>query len=287
MLLYFPDDTRLARRLVTAAAIDGAVVRRHRFPDGELKLTLPSRLPRRVVVLRSLRDPNEKLVELLLAAQAARSLGARHVTLVAPYLPYMRQDRAFAPGEAVSQRHVGALLGALFDRVVTIDPHLHRVHSLAEVIPETDAVAVSAAPLIGAFLRRRAPGALLVGPDAESSQWVEAIAAAAGAEWTVARKARRGDRRVRVELPSGPFRGRRVVLIDDVISTGRTLAQAARALLRAGASQVDVVATHAIFAGDAADALRAAGIATVWSTDAIPHETNAMRVAALLAAVLR
>ncbi len=127
MLLHFDDERDYAARLAAAAGLSLGPIERHRFPDGELKLRLPTPLPARVVLLRSLHRPNEKLVELLLAARAARELGAMHLTLVAPYLAYMRQDVAFAPGEAVSQRIVGRWLADLFNAVVTIDPHLHRV----------------------------------------------------------------------------------------------------------------------------------------------------------------
>lgn len=287
MLLHFADEAGLARRIARAAGLPTRTVRRHRFPDDELKITLPARVPRHVVVLRSLDHPNEKLVELLLAAQTARALGARQLTLLAPYLAYMRQDRAFAPGEAVSQRHVGALLGALFDRVVTVDPHLHRVASLAEVVPGAEAQALSAAPCIGAFLRRHAGGAMLIGPDAESAQWVGAAATAAGAAWAVARKTRRGDRRVTVTLPPVAVAGRRVVLLDDVVSSGVTIVEAARALRRAGAARVDVAITHALFGTATTSAMRAAGVSVIWSTDSVAHATNAIGLAPLLADALR
>ncbi len=111
-------------RLAQAAGMTAQAIERHRFPDGELKLRLPvnaaGRLPLRVVLLRSLHQPNEKLVELLLAARTARSLGAQQLTLVAPYLAYMRQDIAFHPGEAVSQQVVGGFLAGLFDAVITV-----------------------------------------------------------------------------------------------------------------------------------------------------------------------
>ena len=286
MLLAFADEWAFARRLARAAALPLARIRRHRFPDGELQLTLPPRLPRRVVLLRSLHAPNEKLVEVLLASCRAREAGARHFTLAAPYLAYMRQDAAFHAGEVVSQRHVGDFLASVVDRVVTVDPHLHRVASLGEVLPDTAATALTAAPAIGAFLKRRARGALLVGPDGESSQWVAVAAAHAGLEWTVAHKVRRGDRRVAVALPAVPFRGRRVVLVDDMISTGRTLAAAARALGRAGAASVDVAATHALFLPGAERAMRRAGIASVWTTDTVPHTTNAIGIAGLVGQAL-
>jgi ribose-phosphate pyrophosphokinase len=286
VLLAFDDEIGFARRVARAAELSVGRIRRHRFPDGESKLTLPSRLPRRVALLRSLHDPNDKLVDVLLAACGARELGARHVTLVAPYLAYMRQDDAFHAGEVVSQRHVGDFLASVVDRVVTVDPHLHRVHGLDEVLPETTATALTAAPAIGSFLRRRTPRAVVVGPDEESAQWVRIAAGAAGLPWTVARKVRRGDRRVSIALPAVDFRGRHVVLVDDLISTGRTLAGAARALLAAGATQVDVAATHALFVPDAEAAMRSAGIASIWTTDTVPHATNAIRVAALVGAAL-
>jgi ribose-phosphate pyrophosphokinase len=107
-LLCFDDELSMARQAADAGGLAVALIQRHRFPDGELRLRLPEALPARVVIWRGLHHPNEKLVELLLAARTARQLGARHLTLVTPYLAYMRQDMAFNPGEAVSQRVVGA-----------------------------------------------------------------------------------------------------------------------------------------------------------------------------------
>ena len=218
---------------------------RHRFPDGELKLTLPVPLPTSVVVLRSLHHPNEKLVELVLLADAARALGARQLTLVAPYLAYMRQDKAFHPGEAVSQLIVGRLLAERFDAVVTIDPHLHRVATLEQAVPARRAVALSAAQLIGAHLAARTPRPLLLGPDAESEQWVKA-AAGGQLDFAVCTKQRSGDHDVRIELPALALGGRDVVLVDDVASTGGTLVECARQALAAGASRVDAAVTHAL-----------------------------------------
>lgn len=287
MLLHFEDEEGLARRIARAAGMPAAAVTRHRFPDGEIKLTLPVRLPRRVALLRSLDRPHEKLVELLLAAHGARELGARDLTLVAPYLAYMRQDHAFAPGESVSQRHVGGFLAALFDRVIAVDPHLHRVDRLDDVLPGAEAVALSAAPLIGRYLRAHGIEVLLLGPDRESSQWVEAVARASGKACAVCRKERRGDRDVRIHLPEVPFAGRRVVVVDDVASTGRTLAETARAAREAGAARVDVAVTHALFVDDAMTMLAAAGVQSVWSTDSIAHATNAIGLAPLLGRALR
>ncbi len=288
MLLHFKDETRLAQALAEQAGLERQCVELHVFPDGEFKLTLPPQLPEQLVVLRGLHDPNAKLVALMLLAGAARELGARHLTLVAPYLAYMRQDIAFSPGEAVSQRLVGRFLAQQFDAVITVDPHLHRVHTLAEAIPCSRAVALSAAALIGQHVARHRPGALLLAPDAEAEQWVAAAGQAAGLEWAVCHKDRHGDRQVQVRLPDGmAWAGRPVVLIDDVCSSGHTLAEAAQGLHKAGVASVDVAVTHALFAPGAEPLLRQAGIGAIWSTDAIAHASNAISVAGLLAGALK
>jgi ribose-phosphate pyrophosphokinase len=285
-LLCFDDELDVARRAAEAANLRLAVVERHRFPDGEWRLRLPPALPARVVVWRSLHQPNEKLVELLLLADTARQLGARHLSLVAPYLAYMRQDIAFHPGEAVSQRIVGRFLAGLFDALITVDPHLHRVATLHEAVPLADAIVLSGAPLLGAWIASQRQDVLLLGPDEESLQWVSSAAQAHGWPHAVCRKLRHGDRHVEIALPALPVAGRAVVLMDDVASSGQTLIEATRLLLAAGARSVDVAVTHALFAGDALQRLQATGVGQVWSTDCIAHPSNAVSVVGAVAEAL-
>ncbi|MEE4383815.1 MAG: ribose-phosphate diphosphokinase [Pseudomonadales bacterium] len=287
MLLAFPDSLAQARAVGERLGREVAAVAVHRFPDGESRLRLPPRLPERVAIVRSLDDPNGKLVELLLAAETARTLGARDLVLVAPYLCYLRQDMAFVPGEAVSQQVIGRFLAGLFDAVVTVDPHLHRVHALAEAVPARRAIALSAAPAMGAFLAGRKDRPLLLAPDREAEQWVARVAAGAGLEHGVADKLRRGDRRVEVSLPDRDYAGAQVVLVDDVASTGHTLAEATRALRGAGAYRVDVLVTHALLVDDARTLLADAGVTELWSSDSIPDASNAFPLADLLADALR
>ena len=286
VLLCFDDELGVARRAAEASALRLAVVERHRFPDGEWRLRLPPALPPRVVVWRSLHQPNEKLVELLLLAETARQLGARHLSLVAPYLAYMRQDIAFHPGEAVSQRIVGRFLAGLFDALITVDPHLHRVATLHEAVPLADAIVLSGAPLLGAWVASQRQDVLLLGPDEESLQWVSSAVQAHGWPHAVCRKLRHGDRHVEIALPELSVAGRAVVLMDDVASSGQTLIEATRLLLAAGARSVDVAVTHALFAGDALQRLQAAGVGQVWSTDCIAHPSNAVSVVGAVAEAL-
>lgn len=287
LLLAFEDESALATALAGELGIALAMIDRHRFPDGEMRLKLPPALPPQVLLLRGLWPPNDSLVELLLTAPAARALGAQQLILACPYLAYMRQDIAFTPGETVSQRHVAALLAATGDALVTIDPHLHRIATLDEVMPGTATRVVSAAALLGRWATRQLADPLLLGPDEEAEQWVGEAGRALGIEHAACRKSRLGDREVSVVLPPIALAGRAVVLMDDIASTGRTLIEAARACLAAGAASVDVAVTHALFVGDALAALRGAGVRHVWASDSVPHAAAVVSVAPLLAAAVR
>ncbi|MDN3557719.1 ribose-phosphate diphosphokinase [Halomonas maura] len=290
VLLHCDDETAAATRLAEAAGLQAMMVARHHFPDDELRLTLPFHeahaFPETLVVYRSLDRPNDKLVELLLIARHAREQGVRHLVLVAPYLAYMRQDIAFHPGEVVSQPLIGHFLAELFDAVITVDPHLHRIERLDQAIPLKHAIALSAAPRLAELIAEKRDDPLLVGPDAESRQWVQSAAAATGFAFGVCHKTRNGDRDVEITLPELEVAGRQVVLMDDVASSGHTVARAAEALLAGGAASVDVALTHALFAGNAMDVIEAAGVGEVWSTDCIAHTSNAIPMAPVLAKAL-
>lgn len=287
MLLYFDDQRDAATRLAAAAGLTAACIERHHFPDGEIKLRLPACVPARAVIYRSLDRPNEKLVELLLACRTARALGATHLTLVAPYLAYMRQDMAFSPGEAISQRIVGQFLSTIVDAVIAVDPHLHRVPTLQELVPGAQAMVLTGAEVLADLIVQRRGAPVLVGPDAESAQWVALAAARHELDHMVCTKVRSGDRDVAVALPAGRVAGRAVVILDDMASTGHTIAAAARLLRDAGAASIDAAVTHALFTPQAMDLMRSNGIGEVWSTDCIPHSSNAVSMAYLLADALR
>lgn len=284
-LYGFRDSRRFAARVARATGWELVTLTEHRFPDGESLVRVPApAAARRAVLVRGLDDPNEKLLEVLLAADALRRAGARRVELVAPYMPYMRQDTVFSPGEPVSQQVIGALLARAFDAVFTVEAHLHRIADLAEVAGP-GARSLSAAGEIRAWIERHAPGALVVGPDIEATAWTRAIAEAADLPWAVGAKTRRGDRRVAVEFTSLP-RVRRAVLVDDIASSGATLAAAARQLRRAGIRTLDALVVHAIFARGSRRRIRAAGVHRILSSDSIVHPTNGFSVAAVVAAAL-
>ena len=278
------DSTRFARRLARNIRAPFAPVRAHVFPDGETLVRVTHRARAEAILVQSFNDPDRKLMPALLAADALRRAGARRVTLVAPYLAYMRQDRVFRPGEPISQRVFGECLGRAFDRVLTVEAHLHRIHCLGDVIASR-ARSLSAAPAIARWLARRGSSVIAVGPDEESEPWIRAVARAAGVRWMVGVKRRLGDRRVRVRFGELP-RGACAVVIDDIASSGATIAAAVHALRERDVGTVDAAVVHAIFAPGALGLIRRAGARSVVSCDTVEHPTNRIECAPLLGAAL-
>lgn len=283
LVLSLAEHQKPALALAQHLKADVAQIDVHQFPDGESLIRLPPRMPRYVNIFCSLDHPNEKLINLLFAAKAARKSGAELITLVAPYLCYMRQDKAFHPGEAVSQQIIGEFIASFCDALVTVDSHLHRTPKLSEAIPVQFATNLSAARLISEFLGKHIHRPLLLGPDEESRQWVSKVAEPSKLAYQVAQKTRGGDRDVMIELPKFDFRGHNVVIVDDVASTGVTLATAAKTLKKVGVNKVHAFVTHALFAEGACEAIHNAGVDRIWSTDTISHRTNAVTISPLLA----
>jgi ribose-phosphate pyrophosphokinase len=282
----FATQAEPANRLARQLGVAHHTIAVHRFPDGESLVTVDH--PTDTAFLYcSLDRPNDKLVELLLAASALRENGASKLILVAPYLAYMRQDAAFHPGEAVSQRVVARWLAESFDGLLTLDPHLHRTHSLAALMPGTEAVSLSAAPLLATAFERH-DDVLLVGPDHEARQWVENVARQLGLEFVLGAKNRSADRDVQIRIPDAErARDRAVVLVDDLISSGSTLLEAAELLHAAGARRIDALATHCLASEADLQQLYSAGITAVRATDSVAGPVGILPTAALLAREIR
>lgn len=288
LLFALPGNERLASLLapLIGAEIGEAVLRR--FPDGETYWRYETPVDgREVVLLCTLDRPDDKTLAVLFAACAARELKARQVGLIAPYLAYMRQDHRFQPGEAITSATFAKIVSGEVDWMVTVDPHLHRRSSLSEIY-SVPTRALHAAPLIAQWIRENVEKPVLIGPDRESEQWVAAVARGAGAPHIVLRKVRRGDRDVAVSVPYlQPWRGRTPVLVDDIISTGRTMIETLKHLDDSGAGPPVCIAVHGVFAGNALDELIEAGAARAVTTNTIAHSTNGIDISGLLAEGVR
>ena len=283
LLLPLPGNETLTAAIAAAGAGDVGALDIHRFPDGESLVRLKTPVVQRdVCFVCSLDTPDTRILPLLFAADAARDLGAASVGVIAPYLAYLRQDRRFHDGEAISSRPFARLLSSAFDWLVTVDPHLHRYHSLDDVyaIP---GIALHAGNVIATWLRTTVPDALLIGPDSESEQWVSDVAQGAGMPYAVCSKIRSGDTDVEITLPDmEQHRGRQPVLVDDIASSGRTLAAASQALMMKGFTKPDVVIVHPLFAGGSFDIVSQVAREVI-STNTIAHPSNRINVAPLIA----
>jgi ribose-phosphate pyrophosphokinase len=284
VLIAVPGSEDHARRLGARLGVAVVVPEFRQFPDGELYVRIASQLDDDVAIVGNASSDN--FLRVAFVAGTARDLGAKRVGLVAPYLAYMRQDSRFNPGEGVTARYFARLVSSTVDWLVTVDPHLHRFESLANVytIPTTIA---RAAPAIAQWITGEVERPVLIGPDAESVQWVSAVAERCGAPFIILEKTRRGDRDVSITAPDGAWNGHTPVVIDDIVSTGRTMIEATRQLRAAGSAPPMCIAIHAVFADALNDTLIDAGARGIVTCNTILHATNRICVAEQLAAAVR
>jgi ribose-phosphate pyrophosphokinase len=286
LVIPLPGNDDLAGRILGRLGVELGKLETRNFPDGETYLRIMTETKvREVVLVCTLDRPDPKLLPLIFAAKTARQLGAAQVGLVAPYLAYLRQDKRFQEGEAVTSTIFATLLSSAFDWLVTVDPHLHRYQSLDEIYSIPTRV-VHSAPLVAEWIAANEPAPLLIGPDIESEQWVSEVAARANAPYRVLRKQRHGDRDVEITVPDlHEFSARTPVLVDDIVSSGRTMIDTARRLKAQGMPPPICIAVHALLSPDARTSLREVCGAVV-STNTVAHESNRIDVSGSLAAAI-
>ncbi len=274
-VIAYPGNEALALALGERLGGDSIPLEFRHFPDGEIYLRVGAAIAGRTVVIAcGLDRPNEKAIGLYLLASTLKDLGAGRILLAAPYLGYMRQDKPFHVGEGISARYFARLLSGVFDGLVTVDPHLHRIRSLQDVYTMPTRV-VAAAPEISAWIAKHVPAPALIGPDSESEQWVSEVAKGANCPFVVLEKQRHGDRDVEIALRDiEPLRGRTPILIDDIISTARTMIAASRHIIASGLGPPVCIGVHAIFAGTAPDDLMRSGARKIVTCNTIQHSTN-------------
>ncbi len=260
------------------------------FPDGDLYLKFNTAVKGKTVVIVHSFQPhsNESLLRIIFAAETAKDLGAKKVILAAPYLAFLRQDTRFHPGEAISSKIMAKHLSACIDKIITIDGHLHRYRTLGALfsIPGKDLTANS---LIADYIKENIKNDIvIVGPDGESFQWAERIARKINVPVTVFEKKRHSSRKVSVKMTKPiSLKNKHVVIVDDIISTGHTVIQAAKLAYRQGATDVSTIAVHGLFVEGGWKKLRKAKLKHIVTTNCIEHRSNKIEVAPLLAEELR
>jgi ribose-phosphate pyrophosphokinase len=273
------------RSQVLAGRIAGALqcaisdVRWTRFPDGEIYLQAHE-ISDHMVIVGSLVESDD-FIELLLLIDACSE---SEITLVLPYMGYARQDKQFNPGEPLSARAIARALGSGVRKVTTINLHEQTVLPYFGV-PATDISLAKAMAEKIQSLPSSSP--LILGPDAGAAKLAQDIGHAGGWESDHLHKIRLSGEEVRIEPKSIPVAGREVVIVDDIISTGGTLATATAMLYQQGASAIYSVCVHGVLATGAYTHLISAGIKGVFSSDTIESACSTYSAAGIIADVLR
>lgn len=283
-----PASRELASKVGAQLSIRVMPVEFKHFSDGESYIRFPDELKDEVVVVvQSTYPPQDvHLTQLFLMLDAARDLGSRLVVAVVPYLAYMRQDKRFRSGEAVSVGTVAKLVEASgAGRFITFDLHGKNISNLFRIPAEN----LSATRVLGEYLSKlslRNP--YFFAPDVGTARFAEAVASVLGAESAFFEKQRdRVTGQIVTATKSVDVKGRDAVIVDDIVSTGSTVVSAARILREQGAKDIYVACTHPLLLGDARLKLEEAGVKTIVGTDCVASKVSVVSVASVVAESLR
>lgn len=283
IVFALPGNEMLAKGIAKKLNAETGEAEIRRFPDGESYVRVLSEVSgKEAIMVATFHNPDDKLLPLYFLSQLLKELKASKIRLIAPYLAYMRQDKRFREGEAVTSGYFAQLLSSFIDEIITIDPHLHRRYSMSEIYSIPCKV-FHASGLISEWVKENVHQPLLIGPDKESEQWVSGVAKKAGAPFLVLEKNRHGDREVEVSVPKvEKYKNHTPVLVDDIISTARTMIETTEHLKRAGMKPPVCIGVHAVFAGNSYEDLKKSGASRIITCNTIQHESNEIDISKLL-----
>ena len=283
IIFAMPGNEIIANTIASKLQLPVGEMELRSFPDAETYIRILSDVAKKeVIIISTLYQPDAKLLPLYFLSRLLKDEGAAKITLVVPYLSYMRQDKQFHDGEAITSAYFAALLSSFADELITIDPHLHRRNSMSEIYSIPCKV-LHAAPLISAWIKDNIKMPLLVGPDSESEQWVAETAAKINTPFIVLNKTRISDTEVKISVPVvEQFKQHTPVLIDDIISTAKTMIVTAQHLADAGLKPVTCIGVHGLFSGNAYEELLQAGVGNIITCNTISHHSNEIDVSDLI-----
>jgi ribose-phosphate pyrophosphokinase len=284
VLFTIPGNEALANSLIRLLHAEPGEANVCHFPDGETYVKVNSNVhAKEAIIVCSLHHPDDKILPLYFLAKTLKEFGAFPVTLVVPYLAYMRQDTRFTGGECITSELFAKLLSSFVDKLITIDPHLHRRTSLDEIY-SIHAAALHVSQLISKWITENIQQPILIGPDNESEQWVSKVAVDANAPYIILEKYCNRNNVVTVSVPQfEEYKGHTPVLVDDIIATGNTMIESIGTLKKMGMKAPACIGIHAVFAELAYDKLIKAGAEKVVTCNTIVHPSNAIYIDELLA----
>jgi ribose-phosphate pyrophosphokinase len=283
VVLAYEYSKELGKSLAKKLKAKFSIVEVKEFPDREKLIQVKINVKgKQVIVVNSLFNPDEKIIDICLTADTLKDLGAKNITLIAPYLGYMRQDKRFHKGESISSKTIAKIISPFFSKLITVDPHLHRYKSL-NIIYKLKTKVLTANLLLADYIKKHYKNVVIIGPDEESYQWSERVAKKVNAEVTVCKKTRYSSRKVKVDfLEKIDIKGKTIVIVDDIISTGHTMIEVVKFVKKQKPKKIVCMGVHGLFAEDAYKKLKKAGATEIVTTNSIPHKTNKIDLAKIL-----
>lgn len=285
ILFALSGSEKLTAKLADISGIEiGSLETRH-FPDGESYIRINSDVKNKIVILiYGLEYPDDKILSLLFIAKTVRELGSKKICLISPYLPYMRQDKRFKSGEAVSSILFAGLISECINHLITVDPHLHRIKNLSDIYSIDSVSVLHSTKNIADWISNNIDSPYIIGPDEESEQWIGEVARFLSAPYTIIKKTRHGDREVSISMPGIDVKNITLtpILIDDIISTGTSMVTAIQELLSRGFKTPVCISVHALFDDETYQKLLKAGAKQIVSCNTIPHKTNQIDITNLI-----
>lgn len=288
MLFSLLAENKLSEKLIRYLNCEQGEVVLHQFPDEENALTIKSPVENKhILLLVDLDKPNQKILTLIFFAELAKELGAKHITLIAPYLAYMRQDKRNSLADSLGAKYFAQLISRYFDSIITIEPHLHQYKTLDEIY-SIPSMALHPTTQVAAWIKAHVDKPLIIGPDAGATEWANQIAQIIDAPAIALQKIRTSDREVAIQLPPmEKFKDYTPVLVDDLISTGRTMIEAVKKLNDIQMKQATCIAVHGVFAGNAYEELLASKVSKVVTCNTIKHQSNEIDLTELITDYLK
>jgi ribose-phosphate pyrophosphokinase len=249
-----------------------------RFPDDEFYVRVLDDVKGEDVLIIQTTYPDTKIVELLLMQDAVYEAGANEITVALPYFGYSRQDKKFEEGEPISARAVAEHISLHADYVITVDPHKEHLLDFFNV----PAYSCSAVVEIAKYLKEKDVDFVLA-PDKGAKKRAQQAAGIIGCEYDYMEKTRIDGTTIKIKPKNLDAKNKNVAIIDDIISTGGTMAKSISELKKQGAKKVSVACTHGLFVGGAKEKLLSAGCDEIISTDTIEDEFSKVKTAPCIA----
>lgn len=287
LLIAGSGSSELGLKVAKSLGCDILNFESRKFPDGERYIRIIDNCKGEdVCIVQSMyKDPSNLLMEYVLLVDAVVGAGAARVIGVIPYLPYLRQDSRFKSGEALSSKvFVDLLESSATSMIFVVDPHLHRIKNL-NMLFNVPAFNISAMPALAEYLTNNYSlnDPLVVAPDEEAQQWASIVARELNVNYVVATKVRSGDNSVEITHSDLDVRGKDIVVVDDIISTGGTLAKITSDIKSLGAGNVIGLVTHGLFAPGAYEKVTSSGMKALITTDTVPNAYSLVSVAPVIA----